>query len=342
MGKEIFRNDFENNISPEVEAREVFEFRENNLEGKWLILKNKENEELEGSLYKPSKEKSNGEAVIFHPGIPGDGVTWFEKNHVGNLVNNGYEVFVARHRGLKYDQKGSDLVNNQERLKYGKLNDIDNPDWLSEPEESIKYFSDRDDIKSITLITHSFSGLSAAKSLIEIQDEFKNKNNNPLNKLNKWLSLSGMTLNIEEDGVLDHPPTGEVTLDLYKNLLSTHFSEFYNISDTEIMVAKLEEAMSKMKSSLKDIPENISVIGVYPEKDSLITIKAGDDLQKNLGRGLIVDDRTFRKEKLTNNEAHNFPHLLTETMLRLMKMKTSKHGHRVTVNNPDKKGDYGS
>lgn len=316
----------------------LFEFKENNLDGKWLVLNDQSGSRVEGALYSPESIKNNHELVAFFPGLPGDGVVWFEEKHLPQLLEQGYNVFSCRHKGLRYDKKNELYVHNSERVKLGNIDNkpTEVDDWLNEPRIIMENFANLPEIASIDLVTHSFSGLSAATSLIELQKKSQTGEKNPLHKIKKWLILSGFMSNLREQGFWD-PNRQSLTLDLFKDFFKDiKEKNLYNLTDPEKSTEQLKAAFANMKSELKTIPENIGVTGVYPEADQTISINAGLDLQENLGRGVIIDDKTFRQERFTpETNAHDFPHLAPQTLIRLLEMRGSKYKHIFPVRRPD-------
>lgn len=317
-----------------VKSETLLEFESGELHGQWLRLENMQGEKVEGSLYQP--DTPNDEIVIFHPGLPGGGVKWFEEKHVPELLKAGYAVFVARHTGLEYTEQNQDLIHNEDRLAKGSLDTAPTSmaDWVNEPKITLEAFSN----KKINLVTHSFSGLSAANSLIELQKTYGERSDNPLRQLKSWVLLSGFTSNLRTRGHWD-PANKSLTVGEYEKWLNQIKADgVYRIEDTNQAIQELRSAFANMKENLALIPSHIRPIAVHPEADKIISLNAGLDLQKNLGRGILIDDKTFREDRLpAGATAHDFPHLLPATLLRLIQMKPSDKKHRFTVSSPDPK-----
>lgn len=314
-----------------ISAETTFEFKEGEFSGKWLEIRESGNA-VEGKLYLP-KDGGGNKIIIFHPGLPGDAVEWFEEKHVQPLLADGYTVFVARHAGLILDQKNERYIHSadrramNDRIVGDDTKEVSVNDWLKEPELTLKYFAP--DFKSIGLVTHSFSGLSGAISLSRLNEQYnKDLGPSPLAKVNKWLILSGFASDFRGD--YWDPNRKFFNAELMQNFFKDIRGGVYQSGDPQKMLEQLKQASSEVKNKIRDLPKHIGVIGVYPEQDRILSIQSGLDLQNNLGRGLVIDDKTFRQERFSEQaDAHDFPHLKPEVLTRLIEMHVPPTTKRV-------------
>jgi len=322
---ESFKHQSREIKSPATEAEKFFEFKEWGLSGEWLKISTLEGKTVEGAHYKA--KNSNGEVIIFHPGLPGDAVGQFEENHVDQLLKEGYDVFVARHNGLKNQENCEKLFHNRNRVDQNKKISGEPLGWFDEPEASISYFAQQD--KPITLITHSFSGILAANSFIEMSK--RGTDLNPAKKVKKWIMPSASIWDLRENGVLD--PDRNFTMENMKKYCE-YLTKVYSIPSEENLsqlLKKIKETLNLIDTQISSsIPESIEVIGVYPEHDKLVSPEIGINFINKLPRGIILRDNYMPTDK--NEDAHDFKHAQASDLVRVIKMKTSKSKHVFDIN----------
>lgn len=308
-----------------AEAEKLFDFYEWDLQGEWLKISTPNGKTVEGAYYK--SEKSNGEVVIFHPGLPGDTVGRFEEDFVAQLLDQGHDVFVARHNGLKIQESNKNLYHNQHRINQNKNISGEPIDWFDEPRASINYFAQQD--KDIILITHSFSGTAAANSLIEMnKDEAEKK---LTQKIKKWILLSATIWNISDDGILD--PNRKLDLEDMKNYWEYCAQQYAMSSEygATQLVEKTKKVLETINSMTDDsISKDIEVVGVYPENDKIISPSVGINFINKLPRGIILRDHFIPTDE--NEDPHDFKHAQANDLIRIIKMKTSKSKHVFDIN----------
>jgi hypothetical protein len=306
---------------PVINEGECFDFQEWGLKGKWLVIE-KGRQKLEGAMY--NSDNPNGELIIFVPGFPGLSVKWFEENDVATLLQAGYDVFVARHTGIKANAEFSDLTHNSRRLSQGNnlgtdLMEIKN--WLSEPKFLMEYFADR----PITMITHSFGSLAMANSLIDLQNNNKAPDN-PIRNLKKWVNLSGGTYSLE---TFQEERRGG-----WESLFDTLIPRCCNPIPAAENVRQLEDGFRKMETELPKLKleHSFGVVSVNPTEDEYTTVESGLNVQEKLDFGITIEDRTIAKKDLPPGvNIHNYPHLVPDVLLRLVQMKTSSSKHHFVI-----------
>lgn len=308
-----------------IEAKKLFDFEEWGLKGEWLHLSSSDGNFVEGAYYQA--DNNNGEVVIFHPGLPGDTVARFEENFVGPLLQEGYNVFVARHNGLKKQENNEELFHNKKKSE-GEDGIPGQPlDWFTEPEVSIKYFSQQN--KKITLLTHSFSGITAANSFIKMTEE--NPAMDWAQKVNKWILASASIWDLGKDNFLDPERnlTKEDMLEYCKHFASRYSMD--TISGPEILLQKILETLESIGLKIRDsLPEDTEVIGIYPQNDKLVSPQIGINFLNKLKRGIILRDNHAPPDE--DIDLHDFNHAEADNLLRILKMKTSKFKHIFDIN----------
>ena len=322
---EFFKQESREIKAPVAETEKFFDFNEFGLHGEWLKITTTERKTVEGAYYK--SEKSNGEMVIFHPGLPGDAVGTFEENFVKHLLDQGYDIFVARHNGLKNQKENEKLYHNKHRIEYDENISGQPMDWFNEPQVSISFFAQQN--KSITLITHSFSGILAANSFIEMN---KNKEGQELvQRVKKWILPSASIWNMKGDNMLDIDR--KLSIEDIRNYCD-YFIKIYSIPldiGSDQLLEEIKAILNKIDTEIgKSIPENMEIIGVYPENDKLVSPNIGINFVKKLPRGIILRDKHV---PINNDEdPHDFRSAQAVDLARIIKMKTSKSKHIFDIN----------
>lgn len=100
---------------------------------------------VEAQVFEP--DAGSNAVILFCPGFPGMGGTVFEQRHAAALVEEGYAVYVIKHKGTKLSGAVAPiLVNNAARLMAGrKINEshlgggaatVD--EWMTEPLKALR------------------------------------------------------------------------------------------------------------------------------------------------------------------------------------------------------------
>lgn len=306
-----------------VESEKFFDFEEWGLKGSWLKLSTANGKSVEGAHYEA--KNGNGEVVVFHPGLPGDGVVNFENTFVKSLLDNGYDVFVARHNGLRVIDDNKELFHNNTRTQ--READIsDNPQsWFSEPEVTIRYFAQQN--KTISLVSHSFSGISTANSLIDLAKS--DQNSGTLTHVKKWILAAAAVWNLGEDGVLDAAKGLHIDdLEGFYQSISTKYTKVPGA--TTQLLEKTKETLLKIQTEIGgSLPANTDIIGIYPEMDQRVSPEIGIHLLSTLQRGTIFRDHHAPSK---GEDPHDLQHVQADDLLRILKLPPSRTRHVFDVN----------
>lgn len=313
---------------PKLNKEQSFEFEQNGLRGEWQVIE-KDGHSVEGVLF--TSNNPNGELVLFIPGAPGDGVSWFEEKDMPLLLEKGYNVFSSRHGGVLPTEDNRPVFHNDQRFdQQTPLGDKEMTvnGWLKETEILLEHFSDQ----SVNIISHSLGGLSVSSSMVELQQKYGQTEKNPVNNVKRWVNLSGVNC------------SGQAFREKYQPLWQKYFDEVLakkcNIKDIKAEMASLEKAIEKTSNELgpTEAAMQVSLVSVNPPEDELVGEDAGLNLQENVGRGLVIRDKTPTKSE--NNSIHDFAHLEPATLLRLLELETNDSMHIVTLGNTKSAGPF--
>lgn len=304
-----------------TESEVLFGFSEWGLDGQWLRISEAERS-IEGAYYRTHSERSNSEVVIFYPGLPGSGVSWFEEKQTRHLLEAGFDVFVVRHAGLNFSEDTHSCSHNS--IKEDSKEDtkeVSVSEWFEESEVALEFFSD----KKIVFITHSFGSLAGGYALADLQ---KNGRNGVLKNIQKWISLGGVTYDLKDGGLLDEEKG--ITLEEWRKFFDRlAHSGFYSMGDQDQIMDEFENGLQFFNGNIANIPKDIQLVSVNADGDPYVSLESGRELQTRVRRGLVVDDRTANRK--IGIDPHEFSHMSSETLLRLVKMNVSKYPHETRV-----------
>ncbi len=274
---------------------------------------------VEGALYRsPCASLSSNGMVIVTPGLPGDGVIRMEEHHLFSLLAEGYGVYIIRHSGLVVNESTRQMVHNERRMQgqlvIGKEN-ATLEDWLAEPRLAMEHFSDQ----PLYLVSHSFGSLAQAVSLIELTKKYSSSEN-PVRQLQKWISLAGVTYNIDDYKKHYASSWGR----FFREVMPLYYSTGRSGDDN---LRGLESAFSLLSDGLSVVPfsETSGIVSVHPKGDQYVGIDAGVNLQRQIGRVLLVHDNTAPTEVDRNLvDAHDFSHLQSAVLLDFLRLDSSE------------------
>lgn len=304
---------------PRLDESRGFEFEQGGQKAEWQVIE-KDGHQVEGVYF--ASDNPNGELVLFIPGAPGDGVSWFEEKDVPLLLEKGYNVFSSRHGGVLPTEDNRPVFHNDERFNQGSnLGDEEMTvtGWLKESEILLEHFSGQ----PISIVSHSFGGLSVGHSMVEMDQKYGQSDQNPNKNIKRWVNLSGV--NYDADTFLKK----------YKDGWQWYFDELLskkcNIKDIAAEMASLEAAVNKSASGLgrSESIRGVSLVSVNPPEDELVGEEAGQQLKDSLGKGLVLRDKTITKTG--DNFIHDFLHLEPQTLLRLLEMRKTDRSHTATL-----------
>ncbi len=275
----------------------------------WLKLQH-EGQSVEGKFYEP-KDKGNGKLILWEPGLPGDGTTWFEEKHAAALVAAGYTVMALRHRGTRTKtDKAEAYVHCPERQQLvgdtlGENREVNMDDLAFEPSIALNILGQKFD--EIKIIGHSAGAPFSLHSLRHVAPEV-------LAKIKNMVSLAG-GVGGEGHFAEGFPPFAE-----YMKFCQTRI----NLGDPKANEEAFYRIVEEVYKGI--IPEHIMMALVHSENDEYLKASGANRLFNHLGRGLNIDDKTQFEP-----EIHDLKNLRPETLLRLLEMYYPKARHRVAL-----------
>ncbi|MDP1813339.1 MAG: hypothetical protein Q8K92_02715 [Leadbetterella sp.] len=113
-----------------------------------------------------------------------------------------------------------------------------------------------------------------------------------------------------------------------------YFAQKYSMPlDIGIMqlLEKIKTTLNRIDSEIgNSIPENMEIIGIYPEKDKLVSPNIGINFVNKLPRGIILRDNHIPIGE--DEDPHDFKHAQAVDLVRIIEMKTSKLKHTFDIN----------
>ncbi len=267
---------------------------------------------VEFQLFEP--EKGAAAAILFCPGFPGMGGTVFEQRHAAALTEEGYAVYVIKHKGTKFSGAMAPvMVNNGARLmearKNGETHIGGGPasihEWLAEPLAVMRSIHAAYD--SIHVIGNSFGALSALWSMTE--------EGAPLDKVKTLLLYAGA------QGV-DAGDEHDTIMRLWQPqfLMANRITDKVAVSDPFDMVTVLKKLYGDLPERMKKLPASIGLTYLVVERDELLRLADTEKFKASIGgRGAIVmdaDDHAWPDYGLL---AHDTPNYKTEDLLQLIR-----------------------
>jgi pimeloyl-ACP methyl ester carboxylesterase len=252
-------------------------------------------------------------AVLFCPGFPGMGGTVFEQRHAGALTDEGYAVYVIKHKGTKLSGAlAPALINNASRLMAGRKAGETHiggggatiEEWMVEPFKALKVLHMAYD--AIHVIGNSFGALSALWSLSE--------QGAMISKVKSLLLYAGA------QGVNDGTEDSVMRIWQPEFLMSTSITDKVSLNDPFDIVAMLGKVYLALPERVKAMPESIALTYLVVERDEILRLSDTENFNAAIGgRGTIVinsDDRGWPEHGLL---AHDTPDYKTEDLLQLIR-----------------------
>ncbi|MDO8626567.1 MAG: hypothetical protein Q7K39_03910 [Candidatus Magasanikbacteria bacterium] len=277
---------------------------------------------VEGKLYRPA-DKNTDSLIIWTPGLPGDGTTWFEEKHVPALVAEGYTVMALRHRGTRTKtEKAENYVHCPERQAkpaetLGEDRVVSMDDLAFEPAIALNVLGPK--FFTVKLIGHSAGAPFSLHSLRHAPTV--------VGKITNIVSLAGAVGG--EGHFADSFPPFEEYMKYCQTRINigdpkANMEAFYRIVE-EIYQREIEIPV-RARGKLPEIPEHIMMTLVHGEGDEYLKASGEERLFTHLNRGLNINDKTQFEP-----EIHDLKNLRPETLLRLLAMHYPKAKHRATV-----------
>lgn len=252
-------------------------------------------------------------AILFCPGFPGMGATVFEQRHATALAEEGYAVYVIKHKGIRIASAHAPaMINSAARLheayseneKYlgGEAATLDG--WLAEPGHVLPHLHKK--YARIHVIGNSFGALSALWSLTE--------EGAPINKLDSILLYAGA------QGVDDG--TEDCIMRLWKPefLMASRITDKVVLNDPFDMVATLKKTYDALPERVKALPDSIALTYLVVDRDELLNVGDTKSFQAAIGgRGRIVIDTVDHAWLELGLLAHDTPNYRTDDLLTLIR-----------------------
>ncbi len=266
---------------------------------------------VEAQVFEP--DAGADAAILFCPGFPGMGGTVFEQRHAAALADEGYAVYVIKHKGIRIASAHAPvMINHAGRLneahrkeeKYlgGGAATID--EWLTEPLRILPLLDKAH--KSIHVIGNSFGALSALLSLTE--------SGAAIGKVQSILLYAGA------QGVDDG--TEDCIMRLWKPefLMASRITDKVALNDPFDVVETLKRVYSVLPARVKALPESIAITSLVVDRDELLNIGDSKAFQAAIGgRGKIVIDTVDHAWLEMGLLAHDTPNYRTDDLLKLIR-----------------------
>lgn len=255
-------------------------------------------------------------AILFCPGFPGMGGAIFEQRHAAALAEEGYAVYVIKHKGTKLSgAMAPQMINNGARLMSGRKKNeqyigsgaatID--EWLTEPYKALKFLSPS--YESIHVIGNSFGALAAMWSMTE--------KGAPLDRIASLLLYAGA-----QGMIADDPDDSIMRLWQPEFLMATRITDKVTLNDPFDIVATLRKVYAELPDRVKNLPNHIRMTYLIVDRDELLNRGDTEKFRQAIGgRGdIIVDtiDHAWLEHGLL---AHDTPNYKTEDLLELINGK---------------------
>ena len=268
-------------------------------------------EGVEAQVFEP--DAGARAVILFCPGFPGMGGTVFEQRHAAALTDEGYAVYVIKHKGTKLSGALAPvMVNNASRLMAGRKAGETHigggaatlEEWLSEPLKALKVLHNAYD--SIHVIGNSFGALAALWSLTE--------KDAPISKVKSLLLYAGA------QGVDDGSEDSIMRIWQPEFLMAARITDKVTLNDPFDVVACIHKAYLDMPERTKALPKSIGITYLVVERDEILRLNDTKKFNDAIGgRGVIVidsDDHAWPEHGLL---AHDTPNYKTEDLLQLIR-----------------------
>lgn len=266
---------------------------------------------VEAQVFEP--DAGSNAVILFCPGFPGMGGTVFEQRHAAALVEEGFAVYVLKHKGIKLSGAMAPvMVNNAARLAQGRrINETHIGggqatimDWMLEPLKALRVLHTAYDY--IHVIGNSFGALSSLWSMTE-QDA-------PLGKVKSLLLYAGA------QGV-DDGEYGIMRVWKPEFLMAARITDKVTLNDPFDVVKTLGDVYRVLPLRVTEqLPANIDLKYLVVERDELLNITDTKAFQAAIGgRGEIVMDTVDHGWPEYGLLAHDTPNYTTEDLLALIR-----------------------
>lgn len=266
---------------------------------------------VETQVFQPDGGSSS--AILFCPGCPGMGGTVFEQRHAAALVDEGYCVYVIKHKGTKLSGAIAPvMVNNASRLMQGRKKGETHlgggtatmDEWLNEPLALLNALDPL--FKDIHVIGNSFGALSALWSMTEQLAV--------IDKVKSILLYAGA------QGVDDESEDSIMRIWQPEFLMVPRLTDKVTLNDAFAVVETLKHAYSVLPQRTAALPNNIPITYLVVERDEILRLADTEKFNVAIGgRGRIVLDTVDHGWPEYGLLAHDTPNYTTEDLLQLIR-----------------------
>lgn len=252
-------------------------------------------------------------AILFCPGFPGMGATIFEQRHAAAFAEEGYAVYVIKHKGIRIASGHAPvMINNGARLMEAHRNNEKHlgggiatiEDWLSEPLRLLPLVDKAHD--EIHVIGNSFGALSALWSLTE--------KGAAINKIKSILLYAGA------QGVDDGTEDCIMRLWQPEFMMASRITDKVSLNDPFDMVATLKRTYGVLPERVKALPDSIGITYLVVDRDELLNVGDSKAFQAAIGgRGTIVMDKIDHAWPDMGLLAHDTADYRTDDLLGLIR-----------------------
>lgn len=265
----------------------------------------------EAQVFEPAK--GSNAVILFCPGFPGMGGTVFEQRHAAALVEEGYAVYVLKHKGTKLSSaSGPVMVNNAARLAQGrKVNEqhigggpATIMEWMTEPLKALHVLDTAYD--KIHVIGNSFGALSSLWSLTEPDA--------PVSKVVSLLLYAGAQ-------GMDDGDYGIMRIWKPEYLMAPRITDKVSLNDPFDVVKTIGDVYRVLPRRVAErLPAQVDLKYLVVERDELLNLADTKAFQAAIGgRGEIVMDTVDHAWPDAGLLAHDTPNYTTEDLLGLIK-----------------------
>lgn len=266
---------------------------------------------VEAQVFEPVA--GSNAVILFCPGFPGMGGTVFEQRHAAALVDEGYAVYVIKHKGTKLSGALAPvLVNNAARLAQGRAIDETHigggpamiMEWMTEPLKALNVLHTAYD--TIHVVGNSFGALSSLWSMTE--------EGAPLAKVKSLLLYAGAQ-------GMDDGEFGIMRIWKPEFLMAPRITDKVTLNDPFDVVKTINDVYRVLPRRVTEkLPPSIDLKYLVVERDELLNLADTKAFQAAIGgRGEIVMDTVDHGWPDYGLLAHDTPNYTTEDLLTLIR-----------------------
>lgn len=262
---------------------------------------------VEAQVFAPDEGAQS--VILFCPGFPGMGGTVFEQRHAAALTDEGFAVYVIKHKGTKLSGALAPvMVNNASRVRQGGTHIGGGPakidEWMMEPFKALKVLNTA--YKSIHVIGNSFGALAALWSMTEKDAAIGH--------------VKSLLLYAGAQGVDDKSEDSIMRIWQPAFLMAGRITEKVELNDPFDVVATIGKTYLALPERVKALPESIGITYLVVERDEILRLADTEKFNAAIGgRGDIVIDTVDHAWPEHGLLAHDTPNYKTNDLLELIR-----------------------